>query len=163
MAMRISIRSRIFAVIALLGSLLLSGCGSSAVENESIRASNCALIADWNIHINDPSTDYYQEKLNSYETESLKEDLLWGKLQTGDKSYDAFLELRKLSYSNNYWIAPPMGERVTLENYASFTSEEDLFDEDASWKIIENVRASCPTFPKEYLAEMFASVLNMNF
>ena len=36
MAMRISIRSRIFAVIALLGSLLLSGCGSSAVENESM-------------------------------------------------------------------------------------------------------------------------------
>jgi hypothetical protein len=161
MAMRISIRSKFLAVIALLGSLLLSGCGSSAVENESIRASNCALIADWNIHINDPSTDYYQEKLNSYETESLKEDLLWSKLQTGDKSYDAFLELRKLSYSNNYWIAPPMGERITLENVDSFRSEEDLFDEDASWKVIENVRASCPTFPKEYLAEMFAPVLNM--
>jgi|694.fasta_scaffold58587_2 hypothetical protein len=161
MAMRISIRSKFLAVSALLGSLLLSGCGSSAVENESIRASNCALIADWNIHINDPSTDFYQEKLNSYETESLKEDLLWSKLQTGDKSYDAFLELRKLSYSNNYWIAPPMGERITLENVDSFRSEEDLFDEDASWKVIENVRASCPTFPKEYLAEMFAPVLNM--
>jgi hypothetical protein len=91
----------------------------------------------------------------------LKEDLLWSKLQTGDKSYEAFLELRKLSYSNNYWIAPPMGERITLENVASYTSEEDLFDEDASWKVIENVRASCPTFPKEYLAEMFAPVLNM--
>jgi hypothetical protein len=161
MAMRISIRSKFLAVSALFGSLFLSGCGSSAVENESIRASNCALIADWNIHINDPSTDFYQEKLNSYETESLKEDLLWSKLQTGDKSYDAFLELRKLSYSNNYWIAPPMGERITLENVDSFRSEEDLFDEDASWKVIENVRASCPTFPKEYLAEMFAPVLNM--
>jgi len=161
MAMRISFQSKFLVVIALFGSLLLSGCGSSAVENESIRASNCALIADWNIHINDPSTDYYQENLNSYETESLKEDLLWSKLQTGDKSYDAFLELRKLSYSNNYWIAPPMGERITLENVDSFRSEEDLFDEDASWKVIENVRASCPTFPKEYLAEMFAPVLNM--
>ena len=161
MAMRISFRSKFLVVIALFGSLFLSGCGSSAVENESIRASNCALIADWNIHINDPSTDFYQEKLNSYETESLKEDLLWSKLQTGDKSYDAFLELRKLSYSNNYWIAPPMGERITLENVDSFRSEEDLFDEDASWKVIENVRASCPTFPKEYLAEMFAPVLNM--
>ena len=161
MAMRISFQSKFLVVIALFGSLLLSGCGSSAVENESIRASNCALIADWNTHINDPSTDYYQENLNSYETESLKEDLLWSKLQTGDKSYDAFLELRKLSYSNNYWIAPPMGERITLENVDSFRSEEDLFDEDASWKVIENVRASCPTFPKEYLAEMFAPVLNM--
>jgi hypothetical protein len=159
--MNISFQSKFLAVSALLGSLLLSGCGSSAVENESIRASNCALIADWNIHINDPSTDFYQEKLNSYETESLKEDLLWSKLQTGDKSYDAFLELRKLSYSNNYWIAPPMGERITLENVASYTSKEDLFDEDASWKVIENVRASCPTFPKEYLAEMFSPVLNM--
>ena len=86
---------------------------------------------------------------------------MWSKLQTGDKSYDAFLELRKLSYSNNYWIAPPMGERITLENVASYTSKEDLFDEDASWKVIENVRASCPTFPKEYLAEMFSPVLNM--
>ena len=161
MVMRISFRSKFLVIIALFGSLFLSGCGSSGVENESIRASNCALIADWNIHINDPSTDYYQEKLNSYETESLKEDLLWSKLQTGDKSYDAFLELRKLSYSNNYWIAPPMGERITLENVDSFRSEEDLFDEDASWKVIENVRASCPTFPKEYLAEMFAPVLNM--
>jgi hypothetical protein len=54
-----------------------------------------------------------------------------------------------------------MGERITLENVDSFRSEEDLFDEDASWKVIENVRASCPTFPKEYLAEMFAPVLNM--
>jgi hypothetical protein len=161
MAMRISFRSKFLVAIALFGSLLLSGCGSSAVENESIRASNCALIADWNIHINDPSTDFYQEKLNSYETESLKEDLLWSKLQSGDKSYEAFLELRKLSYSNNYWIAPPMGERITLENVDSFRSEDDLFDEDASWKVIENVRASCPTFPKEYLAEMFAPVLNM--
>jgi hypothetical protein len=159
--MKISFQSKFLVVIALFGSLLLSGCGSSAVENESIRASNCALIADWNIYSNDPSTDYSQGNLNSYETESLKEDLLWSKLQTGDKSYEAFLELRKLSYSNNYWIAPPMGERITLENVASYTSEEDLFDEDASWKVIENVRASCPTFPKEYLAEMFAPVLNM--
>jgi hypothetical protein len=159
--MRISFRSKFLVVIALFGSLFLSGCGSSAVENESIRASNCALIADWNIYSNDPSTDYSQGNLNSYETESLKEDLLWSKLQTGDKSYEAFLELRKLSYSNNYWIAPPMGERITLENVDSFRSEEDLFDEDASWKVIENVRASCPTFPKEYLAEMFAPVLNM--
>ena len=161
MAMRISIRSRIFAVIALLGSLLLSGCGSSAVENESIRASNCALIADWNVYSNDPSTDYYQGDLNTYETESLKEDLLWSKLQTGDKSYEALVELRKLNYAQDYWIAPPMGEKVTLENVDSFRSSEDLFDEDASWKIIENVRVSCPTFPKEYLAEMFASALNM--
>ena len=161
MAMRISIRSRIFAVIALLASLLLSGCGSSAVENESIRASNCALIADWNVYSNDPSTDYYQGNLNTYETESLKEDLLWSKLQTGDKSYDALVELRKLNYAQDYWIAPPMGEKITLENVDSFRSSEDLFDEDASWKIIENVRVSCPTFPKEYLAEMFASVLNM--
>ena len=161
MAMRISIRSRIFAVIALLASLLLSGCGSSAVENESIRASNCALIADWNVYSNDPSTDYYQGDLNTYETESLKEDLLWSKLQTGDKSYEALVELRKLNYAQDYWIAPPMGEKVTLENVDSFRSSEDLFDEDASWKIIENVRVSCPTFPKEYLAEMFASALNM--
>ena len=161
MAMRISIRSRIFVVIALLGSLLLSGCGSSAVENESIRASNCALIADWNIHINDPSTDYYQEKLNSYETESLKEDLLWGKLQTGDKSYDALVELRKLNYNRHFWNAPPMGEKVTIENVATYTAGEDMFDDKTSWKIIENVRASCPTFPKELLAEMFSPVLNM--
>ena len=161
MAMRISIRSRIFAVIALLASLLLSGCGSSAVENESIRASNCALIADWNVYSNDPSTDYYQGNLNTYETESLKEDLLWSKLQTGDKSYDALVELRKLNYAQHYWIAPPMGEKVTLENASSYRSEEDLFDDTAAWKIIENVRVSCPTFPKEYLAEMFASVLNM--
>ena len=161
MAMRISIRSRIFAVIALLGSLLLSGCGSSAVENESIRASNCALIADWNVYSNDPSTDYYQGNLNTYETESLKENLLWSKVKTGDKSYDALVELRKLNYAQDYWIAPPMGEKVTLENVDSLRSSEDLFDEDASWKIIENVRVSCPTFPKEYLAEMFASALNM--
>jgi hypothetical protein len=161
MAMRISIRSRIFAVIALLASLLLSGCGSSAVENESIRASNCALIADWNVYSNDPSTDYYQGNLNSYETESLKEDLLWSKLQTGDKSYEALVELRKLNYNQHFWNAPPMGEKVTIENVATYRIGEDMFDDETSWKIIENVRASCPTFPKELLAEMFSPVLNM--
>jgi hypothetical protein len=161
MAMRISISSRIFAVIALLASLLLSGCGSSAVENESIRASNCALIADWNVYSNDPSTDYYQGNLNSYETESLKEDLLWSKLQTGDKSYEALVELRKLNYNQHFWNAPPMGEKVTIENVATYRIGEDMFDDETSWKIIENVRASCPTFPKELLAEMFSPVLNM--
>ncbi len=161
MAMRISIRSRIFLVFALLGSLLLSGCGSSAVENESIRASNCALIADWNVYSNDPSTDYYQGNLNSYETESLKEDLLWSKLQTGDKSYEALVELRKLNYNQHFWNAPPMGEKVTIENVATYRIGEDMFDDETSWKIIENVRASCPTFPKELLAEMFSPVLNM--
>ena len=161
MAMRISIRSRIFAVIALLASLLLSGCGSSAVENESVRASNCALIADWNVYANDPSTDYYQGNLNSYETESLIEDILWRKLQTGDKSYEALVELRKLSYNQHFWNAPPMGEKITLENVATYTAGEDMFDDKTSWKIIENVRASCPTFPKELVAEMFSPVLNM--
>ena len=161
MAMRISNRSRIFVVIALLGSLLLSGCGSSAVENESIRASNCALIADWNVYSNDPSTDYYQGNLNSYETESLIEDILWRKLQTGDKSYEALVELRKLSYNQHFWNAPPMGEKITLENVATYTAGEDMFDDKTSWKIIENVTASCPTFPKEFLAEMFSPVLNM--
>jgi len=160
MTMRISIRSKMFVVIALLGSLLLSGCGSSAVENESIRASNCALIADWNVHINDPSTGYYTD-LNSYETESLAEDRLWLKLQTGDKSYDALMELRKLNYNRHFWNAPPMGQKVTEENNATYTAGEDMFDDETSWKIIENVRASCPTFPKEYLAEMFSPVLNM--
>jgi hypothetical protein len=161
MAMRISFRSKFLVVIALFGSLFLSGCGSSGVENESIRASNCALIADWNIYSNDPSTDYYQGNLNSYETESLKEDLLWSKLQTGDKSYDAIVELRKLSYNQHFWIAPPMGEKITLENVATYTPGEDMFDDETSWKIIENVRASCRAFPKEYLAEMFSPVLNM--
>ena len=161
MAMRISFRSKFLVAIAFFGSLLLSGCGSSAVENESIRASNCALIADWSVYSNDPSTDFYQGNLNSYETESLKEDLIWSKVQTGDKSYDALVELRKLSYNNHWWIAPPMGQKVTLENAATYRGDEGMFDDEASWKIIENVRASCPTFPKEYLAEMFSPVLNM--
>ena len=161
MAMKISFQSKFLVVIALFGSLLLSGCGSSGVENESIRASNCALIADWNVYSNDPSTDYYQGNLNTYETESLKEDLLWSKVQTGDRSYDALVELRKLSYNNHWWIAPPMGQKVTLENAATYRGDEGMFDDETSWKIIENVRASCPAFPKEYLAEMFSPVLNM--
>jgi len=161
MAMRISSRSRIFVIIALFGTLIVSGCGSSAVENESIRASNCALIADWNVYSNDPSNDYSQGNLNTYQTESLKEDILWSKLQTGDKSYDALVELRKLDYAQNYWIAPPMGEKITLENVETYTAHDDLFDDETSWKIIENVTASCPTYPKEYLAEMFAAVLNL--
>ena len=99
--------------------------------------------------------------MNSYETESLIEDILWRKLQTGDKSYEALVELRKLSYNQHFWNAPPMGEKITLENVATYTAGEDMFDDETSWKIIENVRASCPTFPKELLAEMFSPVLNM--
>ena len=159
--MNLRAKQRTIGSLICVGIVLVSGCSSATKENEAVRANNCALIADWNVYANDPSTDYSQGNVNSYESESLKEDLLWSKLQSGDKSYDAFLELRKLSYSNHYWIAPPMGEKVTLENRDSFTSDEDLFDEDASWKIIENVRASCPSFPKDYLAEMFAPVLLM--
>jgi pullulanase/glycogen debranching enzyme len=157
MVMKISIKSKMFLII----SLFLTGCGSSAVENESIRASNCALIADWNVYSNDPSTDYYQGNLNSYETESLIEDILWRKLQTGDKSYEAMVELRKLRYNNNFWNAPPMGEKVTIENVDAYRAGEDMFDDETSWKIIENVRASCPAFSKELLAELFSPVLNM--
>jgi hypothetical protein len=54
-----------------------------------------------------------------------------------------------------------MGEKITLENVATYTADGDSFDDETSWKIIENVRASCPAFPKEYLAEMFSPVLNM--
>ena len=137
--------------------VFISGCSSASKEDEAIRANNCALIADWNVYINDPSNPL--DKLDTYEEESVMEDRLWLKIQDGDKSYDALMQLRELNYSQHYWIAPPMGEKVTLENVGSFKSDEDLFDEEASWKIIENVRISCPTFPKEYLAEMFAGAL----
>ncbi len=141
--------------------VFVSGCSSASKGNEAIRASNCALIADWNAYTNDPSTPYFQGNLNTYQTESEMEDRLWLKVQTGDKSYDALMQLRERRYSSNLWNAPPIGEKVTPENSKSYRVEgyEGNFDDEASWKIIENVRDSCPTFPKEYLAEMFASEL----
>jgi hypothetical protein len=157
--MKLRAKQRVFGSLICFGLVFVSGCSSASKGDEAIRASNCALIADWNTYTNDPSTPYFQGDLNTYQTESEKEDRLWLKLQTGDKSYDALIELRKLNYSQHYWIAPPMGEKVTLENVGSFSSDEDLFDDEASWKIIENVRDSCPTFPKEYLAEMFSGAL----
>jgi hypothetical protein len=79
--------------------------------------------------------------------------------------FDAVGRLRekdnaKLIDSNGWYIARD-GKKVTLENAATYRGDEGMFDDEASWKIIENVRASCPTFPKEYLAEMFSPVLNM--
>lgn len=153
--------SRKLVTMAFLFPVFLSGCGSAVVENESIRASNCALIADWNVYTNDPSTDYYQGNLNTYQTFSEKEDRLWQKLETGDKSYEALIELRKLDYSGEYFNAPPIGEKVTEANRETYKTTDDLYNEDESWKIIEKVRESCPSFPKEYLAEMFAPVLNL--
>jgi hypothetical protein len=152
---------RIFSIISCLTLFFLSACSASSQENESIRAENCALIADWNVYINDPSSDYYQGNLNTYDTYTELESRLWGKLKTGDKSYDALVELRKLDYSQNYFKAPQMGEVVTEQNSEDFRVEDDLYDDDASWKIIEKVGASCPAFSREYLAEMFASALNM--
>ena len=139
------------------GMVFVSGCSSASKGDEAIRASNCALIADWNAYINDPSTPL--EKLDTYQEESEKEDRLWLKLQTGDKSYDSLMKLRELNYSRHLWNAPPIGVKVTQENWESFRVEgyEGNFDDEASWEIIENVRDSCPTFPKVYLAEMFAS------
>lgn len=157
--MNLRAKQRIIGSLICFGMVFVSGCSSAPKGDEAIRASNCALIADWNAYTNDPSTPYFQGKLNTYQSESELEDRLWLKMQTGDKSYDALMQLRELNYSQHYWIAPPMGEKVTLENVGSFESDEDLFDDEASWKIIENVRDSCPTFPKEYLAEMFAEAL----
>jgi hypothetical protein len=135
------------------------GCSATTEENEAIRANNCALIADWNVFINDPSNPL--DKLDTYGEESEMEDRLWLKIQTGDKSYDALMQLRELNYSKHLWNAPPIGEKVTSENSDSFRVEgyEGNFDDEASWRIIENVRTSCPAFPKVYLAEMFAPVL----
>lgn len=147
-------------LLLLILPLALSGCSTSAtMKNESVRAANCALIADWNVHSNDPASELYQGKLNTYETESEKEDRLWLKLQSGDQSYNALLELRKLNYAQHYWSAPPIGVKVTIENADTFRVKEDLFDDETSWKIIESVRESCPSFPKEYLAEMFSAAL----
>lgn len=150
-----------FLLLLPLAAAVLSGCGAAAQENEAIRASNCALIADWNVYSNDPSTELFQGNLNSYQTRFEMEDRLWLKLQEGDKSYDALLELRKLEYSQDYWIAPPLGEKITENTDPSFRTEKDLYDEDASWEVIKKVKASCPSFPETYLAEMFAAALNM--
>ena len=159
--MNLRAKQRIFGSLICFGMVFISGCSSASKGDEAIRASNCALIADWNTYTNDPSNPYFQGDLNTYKTESEKEDRLWINLQTGDKSYDALIELRKLNYAQNNYNAPPLGEKLTPENRDNFSYdvEDDVYDDAASWKVIENVRDSCPTFPKEYLAEMFAGAL----
>jgi hypothetical protein len=157
--MNLRTKYRFYGTVLSFGLLFVSGCSSASKEDEAIRANNCALIADWNVYINDPSNPL--DKLDTYEEESVMEDRLWLKIQAGDKSYDALMQLRELNYSQNLWNAPPIGEKVTQENWESFRVEgyEGNFDDEASWKIIDNVRISCPTFPKEYLAEMFAAAI----
>ena len=155
-------KSRKLGSLLCIGVFIISGCGSNSQKNEAIRASNCALIADWNVYTNDPSTPYSQGALNTYQTEGEMEDRLWLKVQKGDNSYEALMELRKLRYSENLWDAPPIGEKVSPDNVDTFRVKgyEGNYDDDASWKIIDDVRASCPTFPKDYLANMFAPSLN---
>jgi len=155
--MNLRVKQRIFGSLICFGMVFVVGCSATTEENEAIRANNCALIADWNVFINDPSNPL--DKLDTYGEESEMEDRLWLKIQTGDKSYDALMQLRELNYSKHLWNAPPIGEKVTPENSDSFRVEgyEGNFDDEASWNIIENVRDSCPLFPKVYLAEMFAS------
>lgn len=155
----------ILGVSALVFALLLTSCSSSSneatsIQNESIRASNCALIADWVIASDGPVVDYGNR--NMFEIYTFKEEYIWSKMQIGDKSFDALLELRKLNYDQNYYTAPQLGETVTLENDSNYRNDGSLYDEDESWKIIENVRASCPTFSKEYLADNFASFLKFD-
>lgn len=155
----------ILGVSALVFALLLTSCSSSSneatsIQNESIRASNCALIADWVIASDGPVVDYGNR--NMFEIYTFKEEYIWSKMQIGDKSFDALLELRKLDYNQNYYTAPQLGETVTLENDSNYRNDGSLYDEDESWKIIENVRASCPTFSKEYLADNFASFLKFD-
>jgi hypothetical protein len=155
----------ILGVSALVFALLLTSCSSSSneatsIQNESIRASNCALIADWVIASDGPVVDYGNR--NMFEIYTFKEEYIWSKMQIGDKSFDALLELRKLDYNQNYYTAPQLGETVTLENDSNYRNDGSLYDEDESWKIIENVRVSCPTFSKEYLADNFSSGLKFD-
>jgi hypothetical protein len=151
--------------LALVLTLLLSSCSSSSeeatsIQNESIRASNCALIVDWVIASDGPVVDYGNR--NMFEIYTFKEEYIWSKMQMGDKSFDALVELRKLDYDQNYYTAPQLGETVTLENDNNYRNDGSLYNADASWKIIEKVRANCPTFPKEYLADNFASALKFD-
>jgi hypothetical protein len=152
--------------LALVLTLLLSSCSSSSeeatsIQNESIRASNCALIADWVIARVGPLGDFGNQNL--WDRISFTEEYLWIKLQSGDNSYERLIGLRKLWYDNqNYYTAPPLGEIITPQNENIFKNDGELYDQDESWKIIENVRVSCPTFPKEYLADNFSSGLKFD-
>jgi hypothetical protein len=153
---------RILYVTALASTLVLYGCSNSteeatSIQNESIRASNCALIADWVIASDGPVVDWGNR--NRFEIYSFKDEYIWSKMQMGDKSFDALLELRKLDYAQNYYTAPQLGQTLTSENDSNYANGGPVYNEDESWKIIEKVRASCPTFPKEYLADNFAAVL----
>ena len=143
-----------------LSALLLVACGKSSVassENNQIRTSNCALIDSWMKYKDDPALEDFWGNQNTYGYMAEEENTLWRNLQQGDKSYELLLELRKVSYAQHWWEAPPLGTLATEGNVVRFN--ENPFSDDQEWSVIRDVSNICPNYSDENLANYFAYAL----
>jgi hypothetical protein len=69
----------------------------------------------------------------------------------------ATLELRKVSYAQHWWEAPPLGTLATEGNVVRFN--ENPFSDDQEWSVIRDVSNICPNYSDENLANYFAYAL----
>jgi hypothetical protein len=150
-----------------LSALLLMACEKSSVassetsvastENSKIRSSNCALIDSWMQYVDDPSMEDFWGNQNTYGYYAEEENTLWRNLQQGDRSYELLLELRKVSYAQDWWDAPQLGTIATEENVVRLN--ENPFSDDQEWSIIRDVSNTCTNYTDEKLANYFARAL----
>jgi hypothetical protein len=158
------LRKTIKLLLLSISALFLISCGKSnvtLVENNQIRSSNCSLVESFIQYTNSPSYRESSGNKNTYDFRAEEELLLWGELQQGDESFEKILELRKVSYAQDWWAPPvPIGNAHTEENEENVVRlNENPFSDDQQWSIIREVSKVCTNVTDTELAEEFAFAL----
>ena len=158
------LRKTIKLLLLSISALIFISCGNSnvaLVENNQIRSSNCSLVESFIQYTNSPSFRESSGNKNTYDFRAEEELLLWGELQQGDESFEKLLELRKVSYAQDYWAPPvPIGNTYTEENSENVVRYDGMiFSDDQQWSIIREVSKVCTNVTDTELAEEFAGAL----
>jgi hypothetical protein len=173
--MRNQLKSKplVFALVLAFATSVAS-CGSSevaaeevietsspepVVEDLAIRDANCKVLAAWDSLFNSAGWENMTKNFNSYDHYAFMEKELWQKIKEGDPSHEALMQLREISYAQDYFRTPPMGSVILMTEYDKYSFKDFPYTDEQEWAYIREVNKFCTQVPEKRLAEDFAAAL----
>lgn len=129
------------------------------VEDLNVREANCNALKAWDALYNSAGWSNLTKTFNSYDHYAFKEKELWQKLREGDPSYAALIQLRDVSYAQDYFTAPVMGSVILISEYDLYSFKDFPYTDDQQWAYIREVNNFCPQISENRLAQAFAAAL----